>query len=256
MQSQSFLRKSHLLLLKQSPAVHTFKPFSSCTLRHQHLRSIQNNFITKRFISTGNPPPTELEERSTTSPTRETSALGGSKDVLEPCANIEEPDKLPPKNRRTRITPLTSAVKDAELPEFPEGLADGILYLPTETFLDSEQNSGLPPSDIFEEALDNLLITLHPQNQRLSLPVTGGTNRPIEPTLGLYCPIEGGDYVVDLTVHELAYQTGAEVLVLDAVQLAAGEWGPFGKGIALLIVKVEHFSSRLQNISCNFPEFT
>ena len=31
-------------------------------------------------------------------------------------------------------------------------------------------------------------------------------------------------------MRELALRTGAEVLVLDAVQLAAGEWGHFGKG--------------------------
>jgi len=219
--------------------VQSFKPFiqpSAGALRHHHPWTIQNNLITKRFITMGAPPPAEPEERSTSAPTCETSTLESSKDVLEPHSSIEEPDKLLSKNRRARISPLTSAMKDVDLPEFPEGLTDGILYLPTESFLDSEQNGGLPPSDIFEEALDNLLITLHPQNQRRSLHVNGGTSRPIEPTLGLYCPIEGGDYVVDLTVHELAYQTGAEVLILDAVQLAAGEWGPFGKGIAFLVI--------------------
>ena len=42
--------------------------------------------------------------------------------------------------------------------------------------------------------------------------------------------MEGGEYVLDETVRELAWRTGAEVLVIDAVQLAAGEWGHFGKG--------------------------
>ncbi|TFY81767.1 hypothetical protein EWM64_g2244 [Hericium alpestre] len=52
---------------------------------------------------------------------------------------------------------------------------------------------------------------------------------PEEPTLALYCPIEGGDYIIDHTVRELARQTGSDVVVLDAIQLAAGEWGHFGE---------------------------
>lgn len=249
MRSQGFLRKSHCLFLGYSPAVHSFKPFPqprSYVLRDRHPRSIQNNLITRRFLSTG-PLSTEPEERSTSVPTFESSALEGDKDVPEPPANVGEPDKPSSKPRRTRVT--SSAVKDADL---PEGLVDDILYFPTESFLGSEPNGGLPPPDIFEEALDNLLITLHPRNQ---LHATGGTTRPIEPTLGLYCPMEGGDYVVDLTVHELAHQTGSEVLILDAVQLAAGEWGPFGKGIVLLIVTFfQHFDPK--NTSRSFPEFT
>lgn len=229
MRSQGFLRKSHVLLLGNSPAAHAFKPFPqprSYALRHRHPCSIQNNLINQRFLSTG-PLPTEPEERSTSVPTFETSALENDQDVSEPPASVEEPDKSSSKPRRTR---MTSGVKDADLAEFPEGLVDDIFYFPTESSLDSEPNGGLPPPEILEGALDNLLITLHPRNQ---LHATGGTKRPIEPTLGLYCPMEGGDYVVDLTVHELAYQTGSEVLVLDAVHLAAGEWGPFGKGIIL-----------------------
>jgi len=252
MRSQGFLRKSHFLFLGYSPAVHTFKPFPqlrSYVFRHRHPCSIQNNLITRRSLSTG-PLSTEPEERSTGVPTFETSTLEGGKDTPEPPANVEEPDKSTSKPRRTRIT--SSAVKDADLPEFPEGLVDDILYFPTESFLGSEPNGGLPPPDIFEEALDNLLITLHPRNQ---LHATGGTTRPIEPTLGLYCPMEGGDYVVDLTVHELAHQTGSEVLILDAVQLAAGEWGPFGKGIVLLIVTFFQHSDT-KNASRSFPEFT
>jgi hypothetical protein len=36
--------------------------------------------------------------------------------------------------------------------------------------------------------------------------------------------------VIDETVRELARRTNSEVVVLDSVQLAAGEWGHFGKG--------------------------
>ena len=52
----------------------------------------------------------------------------------------------------------------------------------------------------------------------------------IEPTLALYCPIEGGDYIIDETVRELSRKTNSDVVVLDSVQLAGGEWGSFGKG--------------------------
>lgn len=90
-------------------------------------------------------------------------------------------------------------------------------------------SAALPPPELLQEALNNLLITFHPQTQhRATYSTQNGL--PVEPTLALYCPIEGGDYVIDETVRELARQTGAEVIVLDTVELAAGEWGAFGKG--------------------------
>ena len=78
----------------------------------------------------------------------------------------------------------------------------------------TQRNNILPPPELFDDALMNLHIALHPHM----------------PTLALYCPVEGGEYVLDETVRKLAWRTGAEVLVIDAVQLAAGEWGHFGKG--------------------------
>ena len=94
------------------------------------------------------------------------------------------------------------------------------------------QNLDLPPSEIFEDVLDNLHITLHPQTQHRATytPQDGSANSTVEPTLALYCPIEGGDYVVDETVKELARRVGADVVVLDCVQLAAGSAGQFGSG--------------------------
>jgi hypothetical protein len=63
----------------------------------------------------------------------------------------------------------------------------------------------------------------------------------------LYCPIEGGEYVIDETVRELARRTGSEVVVLDAVQLAAGEWGHFGKGkVIFYFVLSSHRLSSIQ----------
>ena len=98
-------------------------------------------------------------------------------------------------------------------------------------------NSNLPPQEIFEDVLDNLHVTLHPQTQHRATytPQDGSTSSTVEPTLALYCPIEGGDYVVDETVKELARRVGADVVVLDCVQLAAGPAGQFGSGEPSLI---------------------
>ena len=98
-------------------------------------------------------------------------------------------------------------------------------------------NLDLPPSEIFEDVLDKLHITLHPQTQHRATytPQDGSASSTVEPTLALYCPIEGGDYVIDETVKELASRVGADVVVLDCVQLAAGSAGQFGSGTVFLV---------------------
>lgn len=136
----------------------------------------------------------------------------------------EEIARVKIRRSRTVATP-----KDVEVVELPEEL--DIFWLPEEApSTDAASNQDLPPPEVLEEALNKLLITLHPQVQhRATYPP--GSDPPVEPTLGLYCPIEGGEYVVDGTVREMARQVGADVLVLDSVQLAGGEWGKFGKGV-------------------------
>ena len=96
------------------------------------------------------------------------------------------------------------------------------------------KNLDLPPSEIFEDVLDNFHVTLHPKTQHRATytPQDGSASSTIEPTLALYCPIEGGDYVIDETVKELARRVGADIVVLDCVQLAAGSAGQFGPGAA------------------------
>lgn len=139
-----------------------------------------------------------------------------------PSEDVEKADVEKPK-RRTRASATS---KDSDSPQLPAGL--DILWAP-EPFTSDNQSHSLPPQEILEEALNNLHIALHPQTQhRACYPSPGGP--PAEPTLALYCPIEGGEYVIDETVRELARKTGSEVVVLDSVQLAAGEWGHFGKG--------------------------
>lgn len=144
---------------------------------------------------------------------------------LSPTSQDASPeDAEKPKLRRARVT--TTTTKDAEPPELPENLE--ILSVHDDSTVLPDHSTSLPPPEILEEALNHLLITLHPQTQHQSLYSPGSL---VEPSLGLYCPIEGGDYIVDATVQELARRTGAEVLVLDAAQLAAGQWGQFGKGL-------------------------
>ncbi|KAF9053560.1 AAA-domain-containing protein [Hymenopellis radicata] len=165
---------------------------------------------------------------------------------LEPSENVEstaesapvasEPLTLPPpppplpvekpeRGRRLKTTPVETIDWPAEL---------DVLWAPSEDLdADAPDTATLPPPQILDEALNNLLITLHPQTQNRA--VYASPDGPaVEPTLALYCPIEGGDYVIDATVKEMARRIGAEVLVIDSVQLAAGEWGSFGPAANML----------------------
>jgi hypothetical protein len=170
-----------------------------------------------------------------------------------PPPPFQNPDEGPPQEdveaekpkRKTR----TTTQKDSEtLPQLPATL--NILWTPEG---DQPESSTLPPPELFEEILDNLHVTLHPQTQHKATYSVSGPR--IEPTFALYCPIEGGDYIIDETVRELARRTGSDVVVLDAVQLAAGESGVFGKGdaesenVILLQLLINH-------TSCGVPTTT
>ncbi|KAF8609980.1 AAA-domain-containing protein [Ceratobasidium sp. AG-I] len=99
--------------------------------------------------------------------------------------------------------------------------------------LGEDEARALPPDDILQDALSQLLVTLQPQTQYRAAYTTNGV--PLtEPTMALYCPIEGGDHVIDDTVKELANRVNADVIVIDAAQLAAGEYGNFGKAASVL----------------------
>jgi len=84
---------------------------------------------------------------------------GGSSDVPE--LPDDEQDK--PKQRRTRVS--TAATKDSDPVQLPDGL--NILWMPEIDHSEPElsQSTALPPPEIFEEVLNNLHITLHPQTQ-------------------------------------------------------------------------------------------
>lgn len=218
------------------------------TSRQQRLRgNARLAIVLSRIGRTKLPRDTHANPESPASPSTRvhtrSSLLRAAVDEQEPptlCADSppesdgppSEPDKPPRRSRTTTSGTGTSTQRDRdpdsdERPQLPLGL--DILWVPdAPSAPDSSRANVLPPSELFEEALTNLHITLHPQTQHRAAHVTP-TGPPVEPTLALYCPVEGGEYVIDETVRELARRTGAEVLVIDAVQLAAGEWGHFGK---------------------------
>ncbi|TFK29862.1 AAA-domain-containing protein [Coprinopsis marcescibilis] len=231
MRSQNIIRQSQLLLKNSvvSPSAQS-QLQRSCLQRGRNLPLRHGHYV-RHLSSTVDPPQAPVNsDAAATSKTPEPSEMPPPQETED--IQTEELTKV--KIRRTRPT---TASKEAETIELPEGI--NVFWVPEEQSAPApsptiesegppESPSDLPPPEIIDEALNNLLITLHPQIQhRATYSPTGDV--PVEPTLGLYCPIEGGDYIIDATVRELARKTGAEVLVLDSVQLAAGEWGQFGK---------------------------
>ena len=170
---------------------------------------VDQDFV-QELAQGGSPPPPPPEEPSES--TENTKAWEGEKVVV----------------KRTKRPSKAAEVEKEDSPSLPTDL--NILWAP-DSQLDDDNRSltALPPPEVFHDALTNLVITLHPQTQHRAAYSSQG-NGLTEPTLALYCPIEGGDYVVDETVRELARRTYSDVVVLDAVHLAAGEWGAFGKG--------------------------
>lgn len=173
----------------------------------------------------GTPPAQRVYKRLASS----TLPASTSSDAPEPSAAGPVPPEEPEKpTKRTRISPTVSSSPPEDNIQLPHDL--NILWLPDDGPAETDflNNNNLPAPELFDEALTNLHIILHPQTQHRAA-YSSSSGPPLEPTLALYCPIEGGEYTIDATVKELARRTGAEVLVIDAVQLAAGEWGHFGK---------------------------
>ncbi|KAJ7156035.1 hypothetical protein C8R43DRAFT_998942 [Mycena crocata] len=214
MRSQVFIQRSRSLL-KGSRVPSTRSLFPSVSRPSRKDPPSRPEVYGKRLsssatpVAASEPPPLESPSDGPDTPINSASP---------PEPSSEEPEKA---KRKSRTSP-----KETEIPlELPEGLALEILWRPDSA---PDPPNNLPPPEIFDEALHNLHITLHPQTQHRAT-YASPIGPLLEPTLALYCPIEGGEYVIDATVRELARRTDAEVLVLDAVQLAAGEWGAFGK---------------------------
>lgn len=94
-----------------------------------------------------------------------------------PPAGEPEPPKRSARTKEQTSEPI----------EFPPDL--DILWTPQDKSVSSPPDI-LPPPEIFDKVLSNLHICLHPQTQHRAIyPSSVGL---VEPTLALYCPIEGG----------------------------------------------------------------
>ncbi|KAI0748241.1 hypothetical protein C8Q80DRAFT_1170858 [Daedaleopsis nitida] len=219
--------RSHLLvrrtrsLVKTLPNYHRAQISSTHALRYprkDRASSQSTPCLSRRAISSETTAH-DVTEVSGSAPPPPSDAA----DIPPPPEDAEDKPK-----RRTRV----SAVKDADSVQLPAGL--NILWTPEDASdeVSPSTSTTLPPPEIFNGALHNLHIVLHPQTQHRATYTSAGPL--VEPTLALYCPIEGGDYILDETVKEMARCTDADVVVLDAVQLAAGECGHFGKAASAL----------------------
>ncbi|KZT44070.1 AAA-domain-containing protein [Sistotremastrum suecicum HHB10207 ss-3] len=208
MHSQVWLHRSRALLHKNPASLCNLIPphslparsVSSPGVRPSQARRISRSHL-RASVATTDPVPT---------------------DSPDPPPNPPEDDK--PSLRAKRISTKRAEKETKESLPLPRDL--DIVW--SHADLESSSSTSLPPEELIQDCLNNLLIALHPKTQHRATYATGA-GPPIEPTLGLYCPIEGGDYIVDLTVRELARRSGADVVVLDACELAAGEMGIFGK---------------------------
>jgi len=167
---------------------------------------------------------------------RRTASIVPSPEAPPDGEDGNKPASVPPASSQTsrpRGRPkinrgLDSKPGDTTVSSLPSDLADHFIWLPEENLVAKE--SSLPPEEMIQEALANLLVSFHPKSQHHAT-YTTSAGPPVEPSVTLYCPIEGGTYIIDAAVLELARRTDADVLVLDALDLLAGEWGPFGKGV-------------------------
>ncbi|KAG8861182.1 hypothetical protein FRB96_003132 [Tulasnella sp. 330] len=181
------------------------------------------------------------EEREGDNPSAEQAPIqsdGGS-----PPDPSHEDDAATARKARIRRPRSSAAEKEKEvleaaavqlppLPVFSEDLIKQVIWSPEwDEELPMSSSSVLPPKPVIEDVYHKLLVTLHPHSQDRGCPQNGAApDRPlVEPTLGLYCPVEGANYVIDAMVLELARRAQADVIMIDAAQLAAGEHGMFGE---------------------------
>jgi hypothetical protein len=117
---------------------------------------------------------------------------------------------------------------------------------------DSPDQLALPPPEIFNKIFNNVSLSLQQQAQRRA---SHSIDTPApEPLLALYCPIEGGDYIIDSTVRELARRSNADVVVLDAIHIAAEGWGRYGPGTAQPSFLLDHIEPFLSGCSPELSE--
>ena len=260
MRSQFLVRRTRSLL-KTSP-------FSA---QRALISSSRPRKYPRKVLATSAKPP--IAERSTSSAALTHSGPPENDDVPdlpppeEPANHDEDPSEDPQPEPETEVYVEVAEVekpkrrgrpsKESVAP-LPWGL--DVLWVPdgppqTEPVASTSSSTStptldpaLPPPEVMGEIMTNLRVTLHPQIQhRASYAISGPT---VEPTFALYCPIEGSDYVLDATVREMGRQANADVVVLDAAQLAAGESGHFGKCMFSIFHATSALSRQVYSCSC------
>lgn len=112
--------------------------------------------------------------------------------ALSAKTEVEDPDQEKPRKRVGRPpgspnkTPPPPPPTPAKASVSPEAIWAG------RSLGEGGETRALPPDDMLQDALAQLLVTLQPQTQYRSAYSNAGTPL-VEPTLALYCPIEGGD---------------------------------------------------------------
>ncbi|CAE7206546.1 unnamed protein product [Rhizoctonia solani] len=110
--------------------------------------------------------------------------------------------------------------------KFSEGFLQG-LWNPQVL---QESNTYLPPKHMLDDIHAQLSIVLSPTTQ--SRAARSDKDKPVsEPSLTLYCPLEGGEHVVDATVQALADRCNADILMLDLSQLVIEQWSGVWKDL-------------------------
>ncbi|KAJ7016291.1 hypothetical protein C8F04DRAFT_1347186 [Mycena alexandri] len=77
--------------------------------------------------------------------------------------------------------------------------------------------------------------------------VTNDENLPEEPSICLFTPYEGCHDIIDSMIQSVANQLNADVVVLDALELALGEFGALGKDIGRAISAVYESEPKLDS---------
>lgn len=74
------------------------------------------------------------------------------------------------------------------------------------------------------------MASLNPQGSPLNGDEKQGAKSLREPIISLYYPHAGCHEIIDSMVKSLALAQGADIVVLDSLELALEEFGAFGKG--------------------------
>ncbi|KAG9004252.1 hypothetical protein FRB94_002472 [Tulasnella sp. JGI-2019a] len=182
-----------------------------------------------------NPPSEQLPVQSDGGPPPDDPGADG--DASGPKKVRVKRSRIPTAAEKERMAMAAAEARLPPQPEFSPELIRQVVWTPewdeglSGSSPPASSSNILPPPHVIDDIYHKLLVTLHPhaQDRALPQPETASGEPLVEPTLGLYCPIEGGNYIIDATVRELARKAHADVIVIDAAQLAAGEHGVFGE---------------------------